>query len=77
MNTDELSQILSDDISNAPEEQRMVIFLLFGIKYAKYLEEGKLQEVLGRASKENAVINFSNDRQVEHGVDLAEFVRLR
>ncbi len=77
MNTDELSQMLSDDISNAPEEKRMVTFLLFGIKYAKHLEEGKLQEVLWRASRKNAVINFSNDRQIEHGVDLAEFVRLK
>ncbi len=76
MNTDELGQLLSDDILNAPEEKRMVAFLLFGIRYAKHLKRGKIQDVLRYAAKRNDAINFSYNRQLEHGVELAKYVRL-
>lgn len=76
MNIDELSQILSDDVSDATEKNRPVVLLLFGIRHAKYLQDGNIYNVIKHAGGRNTVINFSYDKQIEHGVELAKFVKL-
>lgn len=77
MNTDELSQILNNKISNVSEKERMAALILFGIEYAEYLGEGIIQDVIRRASRQNTVINFTYDTPIKYGVDLAKHVRVK
>ncbi len=77
MNIDKLAQILSDNISNISEKDRNIVLMLFGIEYAEYLGEGESYELIKRASQKNTVINFSYDAQIEQGVHLAKYVRLK
>jgi len=77
MNTDKLSQILSNNISNVSEKERMVSLILFGIEYAEYLGEGEIYKVIKQASRKNTVINFSYDMPIKYGVDLSKYVILK
>lgn len=79
MNIDELSKILSNDISNAPYKRKLITFILFGIRYADYLGEGSVQveEILTQAGRDNDGINISHDAQINHGRILAKYVTLK
>ncbi len=79
MNIDKLSKILDNVISSAPDKKKLMTLILFGIKYAEYLEKEnfQIQKILTQSAENNKEISIAHDVQIRHGVDLAEFVRLK
>lgn len=79
MNTDDLSKILSFEISNAPKNRKLVTLILFGIEYAEHLGEGgvRIREIIKKVSKGNEELGISHDTQIKHGRTLSKYVQIK